>query len=306
MAAFKLSLVVSNDNFSSLNSSFGSVGTNKGICGSLVKLKRIENTNWRFPTSVKKNPYLRLEASRDSLTLTQKPEVQKMEKKEGSDDLFDEIKDRFLSFKKSKYLENSKHFQNLAQAQAPKFMVIACVDSRVCPSNILGFQPGEAFIVRNVANLVPPLEKGPSETNAALEFAVTSLEVENIFVMGHSCCGGIRALMSMEDEGDSSSFIRNWVVISKNVKISTKASAGNLDFDQQCRHCEKESVNRSLVNLLSYPWLEERVSKGVLSIHGGYYDFINCTFEKWTLDYKGSTTGKECTKYAIKDRAIWS
>ncbi|KAF6170404.1 hypothetical protein GIB67_014334 [Kingdonia uniflora] len=306
MAAFKLSFVVSNDSFSSLNSSFGSVGTNKGICGSLVKLKRIENTHWRFPTSVKKNPYLRLEASRDSLALTQKPEVQKMEKKGGSDDLFDEIKDRFLSFKKSKYLENSKHFQNLAQAQAPKFMVIACADSRVCPSNILGFQPGEAFIVRNVANLVPPLEKGPSETNAALEFAVTSLEVENIFVMGHSCCGGIRALMSMEDEGDSSSFIRNWVVISKNAKISTKASAANLDFDQQCRHCEKESVNRSLVNLLSYPWIEERVSKGVLSIHGGYYDFINCTFEKWTLDYKGSTAGKECTKYAIKDRAIWS
>ncbi|XP_071692549.1 beta carbonic anhydrase 5, chloroplastic-like isoform X2 [Rutidosis leptorrhynchoides] len=85
----------------------------------------------------------------------------------------------------------------------PKFLVISCADSRVCPSYIIGFQPGEAFVVRNIANLVPPFENGPCETNAALEFSVNTLEVENILVTGHSCCGGIRALMSMEDEEKS-------------------------------------------------------------------------------------------------------
>ncbi|KAK8518931.1 hypothetical protein V6N12_012166 [Hibiscus sabdariffa] len=176
--------------------------------------------------------------------------------------------------------------------------------SRVCPSIILGFEPGEAFTVRNVANMVPTYESGPSETNAALEFAVNSLEVENILIVGHSCCGGIRALMSMQDEANSSSFIRSWVVVGKKAKLSTKASASNLDFDQQCTHCEKESINNSLLNLITYPWIEEKVKKGLLSLHGSYYDFVDCTFEKWTLDYKGSITdGKN--RAVVKDRSFW-
>ncbi|CAL5347685.1 unnamed protein product [Camellia sinensis] len=154
-------------------------------------------------------------------------------------DLFNEMKHRFLSFKRQKFLENLECYENLAKSQALKFMVIACADSRVCPSYILGFQPGEAFVVRNVANLVPPFENGPTETNAALEFAVNSLEVENILVIGHSCCGGIRARMSMQDDVNSSSFISSWVVVGKNARLSTKAVASNLSFDQQCRHCEK-------------------------------------------------------------------
>ncbi|CAN1332308.1 Beta carbonic anhydrase 5, chloroplastic [Linum perenne] len=136
-----------------------------------------------------------------------------------------------------------------------QFLVIACGDSRVCPSNILGFQPGEAFVVRNVANLVPPFESGPSETKAALEFAVNTLKVQNILVVGHSRCGGIRAL---------------------------------------------ESVNCTLSNLLTYPWIEEKVRSEELSIHGGYYDFVNCTFEKWTLDYQ------QDGEVSVKDRSRWS
>ncbi|XP_052205866.1 beta carbonic anhydrase 5, chloroplastic isoform X5 [Diospyros lotus] len=209
---------------------------------------------------------------------------------------------RFLNY----FKDNFECFQNLAKGQAPKFMVIACADSRVCPSHILGFQPGEAFVVRNVANLVPPYENGPSETNAALEFAVNALEVEYILVVGHSFCGGIRALMSMQDKENSSSFIQSWVVVGKNARLSTKAAASNLDFEQQCRHCEKESINRSLLNLLTYPWIEEKVGRGLLSIHGGYYDFVDCTFEKWTLDYEETTMRKETGIYSLKDRETWS
>ncbi|XVF67275.1 hypothetical protein PTKIN_Ptkin10aG0107600 [Pterospermum kingtungense] len=100
-------------------------------------------------------------------------------------------------------------------------------------------------MVRNVANMVPTYESGPSETNAALEFAVNSLQVENILIIGHIWCGGIRALMSMQDEVDSSGFIRSWVIVGNNAKLSIKAAASNLNFDQQCTHCEK---------VLSFSW----------------------------------------------------
>nr|AFK40455.1 unknown [Lotus japonicus] len=182
-------------------------------------------------------------------------------------------------------------------------MVIACADSRVCPSNVLGFQPGETFTIRNIANLVPPFVRGPTETNAALEFAVNTLQVENIFVIGHSCCGGIRALMSMQDDA-SASFIKNWVVIGKNARIKTEAAASNLSFDEQCSHCEKESINHSLLNLLTYPWIEQKVANGELMIHGGYYNFIDCSFEKWTLDYRGTKVDGN-GRIATKNKAFW-
>ncbi|KAF8411372.1 hypothetical protein HHK36_003921 [Tetracentron sinense] len=300
MAAL-LPSVVSQESLSCTNSFVGllprtSIGSTR-ISVFQKKMARIDETHLRLVGSVKRTAALRSEASRDSMGTTQELISNKLESVAELNhglDLFGEMRLR----------ENSDHYEELAKAQAPKFMVIACADSRVCPSNILGFQPGEAFVVRNVANLVPPFENGPSETNAALEFAVNSLEVENILVIGHSCCGGIRALMSMQDEVDSSTFIGNWVINGKNAKLMTKAAAANLSFDQQCKHCEKESVNRSLLNLLTYPWIEERVRKEVLSIHGGYYDFVNCTFEKWTLDYRGGGVedGGRCS---VKDRSFW-
>ncbi|ESQ29610.1 hypothetical protein EUTSA_v10023626mg [Eutrema salsugineum] len=118
---------------------------------------------------------------------------------ETSYDFLGEMRQRFLRFKRQKYLPQIEKFQALAIAQSPKVMVIGCADSRVCPSYVLGFQPGEAFTIRNVANLVTPIQNGPTETNSALEFAVTTLQVEDIIVMGHSNCGGIAALMSHQN-----------------------------------------------------------------------------------------------------------
>ncbi|KAL6957914.1 carbonic anhydrase [Sarracenia purpurea var. burkii] len=276
------------------------------IFGSQLKLVEFEPLYQRSTVSCKIPPALSLKALGETLRMTQELTNNKLKSlNQNGSDPFNEMKHRFLSFKKNKFLEDLECFQNLANGQAPKFMVIACADSRVCPSTILGFQPGEAFMVRNVANLVPPVENGPTETNAALEFAVNALEVENILVIGHSCCGGIRALMSMEHEEHSSSFIRSWVVVGKNARSSTKAVASNLSFDQQCRHCEKESINRSMVNLLTYPWIQERVAKEVLSIHGGYYNFVDCTFEKWTLDYHESSSEGKSGKFSLKDREFW-
>lgn len=278
------------------------------ISGSKLKFSGIEQSQLGFLNSSKSNLALRLKASREGVGLVQESKVDTpnlIKKSKDGTDSFTEMKQRFLRFKKEKYLENLECYQELAEAQAPKFLVISCADSRVCPSYILGFQPGEAFVVRNIANLVPPFENGPCETNAALEFSVNALEVQNILVTGHSCCGGIRALMSMEDEENSSSFIKNWVTVGKSARSRTKATTSNLSFDQQCKHCEKESINHSLLNLLTYPWVEERVAKGLLSLHGGYYNFVDCTYEKWTLDYKRTNGNQEKGGYIIKNREFW-
>ncbi|XP_030500078.2 beta carbonic anhydrase 5, chloroplastic isoform X1 [Cannabis sativa] len=259
---------------------------------------RIEQTNLVQVSSVK-NSIMRLEVSSSAKFI-----VKNVPKPKNEVEVFDDIKQRFLSFKKRVYMQKLEHYRRLAEVQVPKFMVIACADSRVCPSNILGFQPGEAFMIRNVANLVPPLENGPSETNAALEFAVNTLEVENILVIGHSRCGGIETLMSMQDELNSS-FIHKWITKAKFAKFKTKSVAQSHSFDEQCRHCEKESVNRSLLNLLTYPWIEDRVKNNLLSIHGGYYNFLNCTFEKWILDVN-IDCNTDGAKYLFKDHEIWS
>ncbi|CAL9087676.1 unnamed protein product [Musa acuminata var. zebrina] len=267
------------------------------IGNSSLNLVRTSNARLRIRGSVEEKHTPARKASKEPFRLTREEEGQVL-------DPFQELEYRFKRFKRKNYVENLVDYQNLAERQSPKFMVIACADSRVCPSNILGFQPGESFTVRNVANLVPPFQHGASETSAALEFAVNSLEVENILIVGHSRCGGIQALMSMKGNADSGSFIKDWVSIGKSARLSTKAAAGNLSFEMQCRHCEKESINGSLLNLLTYPWIEKRVSEGTLSLHGGYYDFIDCTFEKWTLVYREGLEGG--SKYAIKNRALWS
>uniref|UniRef100_A0ACD5YH67 Uncharacterized protein n=1 Tax=Avena sativa TaxID=4498 RepID=A0ACD5YH67_AVESA len=261
----------------------------------------------RLPTQ---HPQHRTKASRDHSGLTRQLldfQHDTVNEVDGDYDPFGQLKARFMDFKQRNYVENYSKYQNLAEQQTPEFMVVACADSRVCPTSILGLQPGDAFTVRNIANLVPPYEHGASETTAALEFAVNTLKVPNVLVVGHSRCGGIQALMSMKnkkDDSSSRSFIRDWVSLGKSARLSTEAAAGNLNFESQCRHCEKESINSSLLNLLTYPWIEERVKEGTLNLHAGYYNFVDCTFEKWTLVYRPGLEGG--SKYAIKNRSTWS
>ncbi|CAL5434322.1 unnamed protein product [Camellia sinensis] len=258
--------------------------------------------NWADPIGIdctfQGSSALRLKASKESPGLTEGLTNNKQKSclagTQNGSDLFNEMKHRFLSFKKHKFLKNLECFQNLAKVQAPKGLSL--LHPRVSTRRSLCSAMWRIWCLH--------LRNGPSETNAALEFSVNSLEVENILVIGHSCCGGIRALMSVQDKVNSS-FIQSWVVVGKNARLSTKAAASNLNFDQQCRHCEKESINRSLVNLLTYPWIEERVTKGVLSIHGGYYDFVDCTLEKWTLDYQESRWRNRSGIYSLKNREFW-
>ncbi|KAL3631023.1 hypothetical protein CASFOL_024007 [Castilleja foliolosa] len=202
------------------------------------------------------------------------------------------IRAGFEHFKKENYEKKPELYGELAQGQSPKFMVFACSDSRVCPSHVLNFQPGEAFVVRNIASMVPPFDqKRYSGMGAAIEYAVIHLKVENILVIGHSCCGGIKGLMSTADDGSTNSdFIEEWVSICKPAKTKVKADCNNLGFNEQCSHLEKEAVNVSLGNLLTYPFVREALIKKTLAIKGGHYDFVKGSFELWNLDFNISTT----------------
>ncbi|KAJ6351599.1 hypothetical protein OIU78_007501 [Salix suchowensis] len=203
-------------------------------------------------------------------------------------DPIERVKTGFVHFKTEKYDKDPKLYGALAKGQSPKFLVFACSDSRVCPSHILNFQPGEAFMVRNIANMVPPYDQiKHSGAGAAIEYAVVHLKVKNIVVIGHSCCGGIKGLMSFPDDGSSSStdFIENWVKICSAAKSKVATKFDGLSLEEQCHNCEKEAVNVSLQNLLTYPFVREAVVNGALSLKGAHYDFVNGTFQLWDLDF---------------------
>uniref|UniRef100_I1N5Q2 Carbonic anhydrase n=1 Tax=Glycine max TaxID=3847 RepID=I1N5Q2_SOYBN len=204
-----------------------------------------------------------------------------------SSEASDRIKAGFIHFKKEKYDKNPALYGELAKGQSPKFMVFACSDSRVCPSHVLDFQPGEAFVVRNVANIVPPYDQSKyAGTGAAVEYAVLHLKVSEIVVIGHSACGGIKGLLSFPYDGTySTDFIEEWVKIGLPAKAKVKTQHGDAPFAELCSHCEKEAVNVSLGNLLTYPFVRDGLVNKTLSLKGGYYDFVKGSFELWGLQF---------------------
>ncbi|XP_059670156.1 carbonic anhydrase, chloroplastic-like [Cornus florida] len=197
------------------------------------------------------------------------------------------MKTGFIHFKREKYEKKPGLFTELSKGQSPKFMVFACSDSRVCPSHILDFQPGEAFVVRNVANMVPAYDQlRYSGIGAAVEYAVLHLKVEYIVVIGHSCCGGIKGLMSIPDDGSTATeFIEDWVKICLPAKAKVRSEHGDAPLGDQCGYCEKEAVNVSLGNLLSYPFVRQGLVNKTLGLKGGYYDFVKGSFELWGLEF---------------------
>ncbi|OIW15393.1 hypothetical protein TanjilG_15776 [Lupinus angustifolius] len=187
-------------------------------------------------------------------------------------------------------IKNRELYKELALHQSPKFMIFACSDSRVSPDVILNFQLGEAFLVRNIANMVPQFNQlRHSGVGAAIEYAITALKVPNILVIGHSRCGGIQRLMSHpEDNSAPFDFIDDWIKTGLPAKTKVLKEYQGFDFKEQCNFCEKESVNNSLVNLHTYPYVETGVRNKTLEIMGGYYDFVNGKFEFW--NYKSHIT----------------
>jgi len=190
---------------------------------------------------------------------------------------FDTLIDGYQRFRLGAYSSQRARFDTLAhQGQAPEVMVIACSDSRVDPSMIFDTGPGEIFVVRNVANLVPPFETGGGRhgVSAALEFAVLHLNVSDIVIMGHGSCGGVKAALSPDfrnPEGQSESFIRYWMnLLDEERDRVLAASALHPDIDPQ-RALEQAAVRVSLRNLRTFPWIREREAEGRLRLRGSYF-----------------------------------
>ncbi len=171
--------------------------------------------------------------------------------------------------------EDALYQRLLASGQSPKTLIIGCSDSRVDPAMISGASPGDIFVVRNVANLVPPFEgdeaKGLHGISASIEFAVMNLRVENIVILGHRQCGGIRALMSGTSQKDSV-FIGRWMEIIGSAREVVLKKHAALDFEKQCKECEMEAIKVSLNNLRSFPFVADAIRNRGLSVFGIYFD----------------------------------
>ena len=177
----------------------------------------------------------------------------------------------YRRFRATYWSQNKDVFEALAAGQSPRAMVITCADSRVDPQMIFDAKPGEIFCVRNVANLVPPYAPDSDHhgTSAALEFAVRSLKVEHIIVLGHARCGGIRALLEGGEQGD---FIGRWMEIAAVARERALTAAATASETVQ-HLCEHESIRITLDNIMTFPWVAERVHAGLLQLHGWHFDF---------------------------------
>jgi len=185
----------------------------------------------------------------------------------------DSLMNGFKRFAEKYYNGESKFYDYLKTSQQPKALVIACSDSRVDPAILFDSVPGEIFVVRNVANLVPPSvdDGGTHGVSAALEYAVCSLNVEHIVVLGHSGCGGIVALL----KGTNGKFIRPWMKIAEEAARDIAPDQSHMSSASSERKCEQSSVLLSLSNLLTFSFIRERVEDARLNIHGWYFDISN-------------------------------
>ena len=191
----------------------------------------------------------------------------------------------YRSFMSGRYVSEGHRYRDLArEGQTPETMVIACCDSRAAPEVIFDAGPGELFVVRNVANLVPPYAPDGEyhATSAALEFAVQSLKVKNIVVMGHGRCGGIRAALDPTSEPLSpGDFIGKWMSLVAPV-ADTVASNTLMTPGERQTSLERISIRYSLANLRTFPCISILEGKGDLSLHGAWFDISSG--ELWVMN----------------------
>jgi carbonic anhydrase len=179
----------------------------------------------------------------------------------------------YRNFLNNRFAAERDRFERLAEGgQAPEIMVIGCCDSRVAPEVIFDARPGELFVVRNVANLVPPYETHGAfhGTSAALEFAVEVLSVKHIIVLGHQHCGGIRAYAKKMAPLSSGDFIGKWIELIGPAADSV-GPRGDMPLDDYTTRLELAAIGQSLANLMTFGMVRKRVSTGHLQLHGAYF-----------------------------------
>lgn len=180
----------------------------------------------------------------------------------------------YRRFRAGRYHDERLRYDELArEGQKPRTMIVACSDSRSAPETIFDAGPGELFVVRNVAALVPRYAPDAKShgASAALEFAVLGLGVHSIVVMGHGRCGGVSAALDPTSRLTDSDFIGAWVADLKALDGRTPSSAAR-DSEERQRLIEHLSVQQSLEHLRTFPWIAERVDTGSLTLHGAWFD----------------------------------
>ncbi len=191
------------------------------------------------------------------------------------------LTDRYRRFRQRHFVQNADHYEELAtHGQNPETMVISCSDSRVDPETIFSAMPGELFIVRNVANLVPPYETGGKYhgVSTAVEFAVMNLRIKNLIVMGHSGCGGIKAALDQSAAIQTEAqFISRWMSMLDDARLSVLSSHQNSPQAIKQEALEKEGIKQAIKNLRTFPFVRDQEERGRLSLHGAHFDIRSGT-----------------------------
>jgi len=180
----------------------------------------------------------------------------------------------YQRFRDERFAREAERYRMLAEGQQrPRTMIISCADSRVDPATIFSSGPGEMFVVRNVAALVPPYEESGTYhgTSAALEFAVTGLGVSDIVVLGHGLCGGVTAALAAAEKRPVGRFIGPWVELLAGERDLVMAEIGEGRPELRQKTLERRAVLRSLANLSAFPFVAEAVSDGRLALHGAWF-----------------------------------
>ncbi|MEM9097866.1 MAG: carbonic anhydrase [Pseudomonadota bacterium] len=187
----------------------------------------------------------------------------------------------YQSWKQGPFVEREAWYARLAdKGQSPRAMLVSCCDSRVDAVGMFGAEPGDLFVVRNVANLVPPYHPDHQHhgTSAAVEYAVNVLQVAHIVVVGHSNCGGVKACHAMctgqaPELEETSSFIGRWMDILR--ETTERVVAEGLEGPELSRRLEQEAVLTSIQNLNTFPFVREAMAAGRLSLHAGWIDIAS-------------------------------
>jgi carbonic anhydrase len=197
----------------------------------------------------------------------------------------------FQRFREQHFERNDNLYRQLVrQGQTPKILVVACCDSRVDPALVFDCDPGDLFVIRNVANLVPPLEmhSGHHGTTAAIEYGVINLGIQHIIVLGHAHCGGINALVKTGGVGTPGSYIDDWMCLVESARSEVMAEIPDAPLEEKERACEQRAIQVSLNNLMTFPWIRERVERDDLNLHGWYFDIEHgqlLRYEATTRDF---------------------
>ncbi len=191
------------------------------------------------------------------------------------------LADRYQRFKFRHFTPNMDRYEELATyGQNPDVMIVSCCDSRVDPETIFSAMPGELFVMRNVANLVPPYETHGKfhGVSAALEFAILNLRVKHVVVMGHAGCGGVKAALEQTAAKQTDAlFISKWMSMLEDARLSVLARHQGSSTAVRLRALEMEGVKTSIKNLRTFPCIQTLEGKGKVALHGAYFDIASGT-----------------------------